>query len=478
MVTAGQSSNHWKRPLRRLPIIGTLALCTVIGVRSETVITVDPAALHQEFQGMGCGAIFYEAHITCLGAAGRTNEQEQLYDTMFRDVNMDLLQLFIRHDHEPQNDNNDPYDPAFDEKNFAYCQHTLAICAAAKKRRPNLKLHAVLYTPPEWMKTNNDASGGGTNKATLKAGLELEAGEFIWAFLDHMRRNGQPIDYVSFANECDWGHTQPGYFMTPDRCADVHAIIGAYLDEMARKFPATPRPKIVAPNTLSAVDCAGKYLPALLTKAAPWVDVVGCHDYDRRGDRWRKLVEKAGGRPVWQTESCFNGHDASPDLINSATEHWLNMTEAFNGGVNVWMAYDWVYPPRQGGEALIHVSWGRSFHPTKIYHAMRQWCAPLTPGMRVADTTVTGEFASGFAKPGVKASAFADDRHLVVQVANVQDRPAAVRLNVGANTHGPARRVRTTANEVMQNLPALVLETGATTDELPPRALTTYEVDR
>jgi hypothetical protein len=34
---------------------------------------------------MGCGAIFYEAHMTSLGDSGRTAEQEQLYDVMFRE---------------------------------------------------------------------------------------------------------------------------------------------------------------------------------------------------------------------------------------------------------------------------------------------------------------------------------------------------------------------------------------------------------
>jgi O-glycosyl hydrolase len=33
-----------------------------------------------------------------------------------------------------------------------------------------MKFYATLYTPPAWMKTNNDPSGGGEKKATLKRG--------------------------------------------------------------------------------------------------------------------------------------------------------------------------------------------------------------------------------------------------------------------------------------------------------------------
>ena len=40
-------------------------------------------------------------------------------------------------------------------------------------------------------------------------------------------------------------------------------------------------------------------------------------------------------------------------MIHSALEYGLAMHDGFAGGVNVWMAYDWVYPPRDSGEALM-----------------------------------------------------------------------------------------------------------------------------
>lgn len=446
-----------------------------------TVVTVDPSRWMQEFQGMGCGAIFYEAHITSLAARGKAEEQERLYDAMFREVETDFLHLFIRHDHEPRNDNGDPYAPEFREADFGYGRHTLAICEAAKKRRPRMKLYATLYTPPAWMKTNNDPGGGGDRKGTLKPGLELELGEFCWAFLDYLRRHGQTVDYLSIANEPDWPHTQPGYYLTPRQHADLFAKVAAHLDEMQRRHPETPRPKLVAPNVLSAVDCAERYLPALLETSAALLDVVGSHDYDRRGHRWRRLVEQSGGRPVWATEWCVNGPDKSPELIHSAAEFWLAMTEAFNDGVNAWMAYDWVYPPRQGGEALIHVDWGSKFHLTKIHSGFRQWCAPLEPGMRVVATEVTGECAGGISKPGVKASAFLSrgDGRLVVHVANVQDKAATISVRIGgAYAHATVKRRRTSSSEDAAALPPVRMQSGSLSDTLPPRGLVTYELAR
>src|SRR5260370_24696339 len=138
--------------------------------------------------------------MTRVGARDKNEGQEQLYDDMFTRVPTRYLQLMIRETHEPENDNADPYTPAFDEKNFEYCRHTIAIAKAALKRRPDMQLYATLYTPPPWMKTNNAASGGGEARATLKNGLELELGEDVWAFLAHMQKTARPIQDLNLAN--------------------------------------------------------------------------------------------------------------------------------------------------------------------------------------------------------------------------------------------------------------------------------------
>src|SRR6185436_17101292 len=144
-------------------------------------ITVDPGKVRQEYQGMGCGVMFYEGHVTSLAARQKDQRQQELYDDMFKHVPTRYLNLMIRPNHEPQNDNADPWTPAFDPANFKYCEHTLAIAKAAKERQPEIELVATLLTPPPWMKTNNAESGGGQAKATLRPKLEMEYAEYIWA---------------------------------------------------------------------------------------------------------------------------------------------------------------------------------------------------------------------------------------------------------------------------------------------------------
>jgi O-glycosyl hydrolase len=444
-----------------------------------TTVRIHPDQPRQTIEGMGGGAIFYEAHATSLAARGKAERQQQLYDDMFAKVRTDFLHLMIRHDHEPQNDNADPYLPEFEPAWFDYTKHTIAICEAAKKRQPAMQLYATLYTPPVWMKTNGDPSAGGEARATLKPGMELELAEYCWAFLAWMHRHGQTVRYLSIANEPDWPHTQPGYCLTPESHAELFAKVAAYLDEMARRHPEVPKPALVGPNLLSAVDTTERWLAPLLEKAGPSLAVVGSHDYDRRGDRWSVLTKAAQGRPVWVTEWCVNAEDHSPGLLNSAAEYWLAMTEAFNGGVTAWMAYDWVYPPRPGGEALIHVDWGNDYQLTKIYHGYRQWCAPLVPGMRNVPVELAGPAATGFSKPGLKAAAFvsADGKQLVVHAANVQDQPCDLILRLdGPFSQLPLRRLRTSATEDMAALPAAAFTDGRLADTLPARAMATYLV--
>ncbi len=436
-------------------------------------ITVNPHRPKQVFDGLGAGAIFFEGHITSLAARNKNAKQEELYDAMFSRVNTRYLQLMIREIHEPQNDNADPYTPEFSEKDFDYCQHTIQIAKAALKRQPELLLYATLYTPPPWMKTNNAPSGGGQARATIKPGMELELAEYTWAFLAHMQKNGVPVQFLSIANEPDWPHTQPGYFLAPDKHATLLRTVGNYLDIMAKKFPHVPRPKLVGPNTLSAPSAVKDYLPHLFKPGSNPLDVLGSHDYDPRGDRWGAMRKISGTRPIWLTEWCARKKDPSPGMIQSAVDYGVAMHDAFQGGVNVFMAYDWVYPPRDSGEALIHVNWGNDYTLTQPYHLFRQWSESVKPGMRFVEAAMIGRLPSGIKTTALMSS---DSRTLVVHIINTMDNEAniALKLNGKFANAKQSKRSRTSATESVKELSVLDFNQGYFQDTLPPLSMVTY----
>ena len=457
-------------------LAGTLVFASA--AENPIRIQVHTEQLRQEFQGLGCGAVFYEGHITSLAARQKDARQKELYDDLFARVPTQFLQLMIRHNHEPQNDNADPWTQAFDPANFKYCEHTLAIARAAKERRPDIQLFATLYTPPPWMKTNNAEGGGGQSRATIKPGMELEVAEFIWAFLAHMARNGVPIQYLAIANEPDWPHEQPGYCLTPEAYASLFKAVADYLAKMNSTQRDVPVPKLVGPNTLSAPDAARRYLPELFRKAGTQLSVIASHDYDMRGDRWGDLQKLAKGRPVWMSEWCSRGEDSSPGQIKAATDYAATMHDVFTGGANVFMAYDWVYPPRKGGEALVHVKWGEDYELKKPYWVFRQWASALAPGMRVVAASVNGRTATKPTEPGIKPTAFlsADRRRLVVHIVNAQDSDASIILNASGTfaTATAVVRQRTSATEDAATLEQIKRGAQGFQDSLPASSLVTY----
>ena len=159
-------------------------------------------------------------------------------------------------------------------------------------------------------------------------------------------------------------------------------------------------------------------------------------------------------------------------MIRSATEYGVEMHEAFSGGANVFLAYDWVYPPRDSGEALIHVDWGNDYTLTKPYTLFRQWAEPLKPGMRIVQVVVAGRESAG-----VKPTAFLakDGQGLVVHVVNAQDKEASIALKLtGKFAMTQVTRMRTSATEDAVALEALSVVGGSLADTIPARSMVTY----
>ena len=456
--------------------------------QTQADLKIFPDRKLQTFDGMGCGSIFYSGHLNSFARRKKYKLQSKFYDELFSDVRTDFLHVMIRPDFEESNDNDDPYSAEFADEAFAKNRDQLAVCKAAKKRRPDMKIYATLYTPPPWMKTNNAATGAGKKKASLKNGLELECAEYLWAYLKHMHEKGQPVDYLSICNECDFTHSQPSYFMNAKKHARVFKVVAKYLDEMGSKFPDVPKPLLVAPNGISAVNAAKQFMPAMGEVGKTQVDVVGSHDYDRRPGRWERLRGLAGKRPLWCTEWCWNGKDWSPGLIQSANYSWSSMADSFNAGINVWMAYDWTYPPRPGGgEAMSLVEWGSSYKHTKMYYSFAQWCNALEPGMHVVKTSVTApevpivSAQKGVTKnrqSGIKACAFlgGSEPRLVVHVVNLQAKESDLTLQVaGARYKDAVAAVsKSSAEESNVAKPAIALKEGKLVDRLKPNEMATY----
>jgi hypothetical protein len=100
--------------------------------------------------------------------------------------------------------------------------------------------------------------------------------------------------------------------------------------------------------------------------------------------------------------------------------------------------------------------------------------------MRVVDCKVSGPFASGIAKPGIKASSFlsADKSKLVVHVAAVQDQDADIGIRIAPPfTDAPFRMWRTGKEEDFLELPSGQANNGRIATRLPGRGLLTVAME-
>lgn len=400
--------------------------------RRTLSLSIDPDANSHEFTGTGAGAMFYDNQFTI---------DNILFDWCFKDVNTEVLHILIRPDFEPVNDNDDWQvldNEAFD---WAACERIFWICWHAKQRNPDLKIYACLYSPPSWMKANDDTVGD----AGLKEGehSRLEMAEYVYAFLKHAEWKGTVIDYLCLFNEPDFAHSQDGnYIKSLTELAKTQAFVSEKVDQLIAADPDFDhQPKYVFPETLGpgsitrageqTIELAKLAEEGLLDHLAAW----GVHDYWNSGDnywnrRYQELKDFPGvdQRPIWMTE--WAQRYPRGDLA-SAMEYSENMLNALRLGASAWMAFEWAHPaPSQSG--LISTHWGedipeKRFWRSKSYYAFRQISNTSPAGGEVLKTkSVINEKTDG---GSVETLVIRKDDQLVVHLLNSENRPLEYQLN-------------------------------------------------
>ena len=168
----------------------------------------------------------------------------------------------------------------------------------------------------------------------------------------------------------------------------------------------------------------------------------------------------------------FRLYASRNELIDSAMSYGEMMHEAFRGGANAWLAYNWVYPPPKGGQSLIHVDWGKDYRLTKIYHLFRQWSRVLPWDSHVVESGQNGKLlANAFLTP--------DRDAIVVHVLNREEKSKKLQLAIrGGFASALARRLRTSPSEDCAEIADLKTARGVLRDTLPAKSLTTYRFER
>ncbi len=199
------------------------------GTAAQTAINIDDTIKYQQLEGVGGTFNDSDAYLVMnkLSATQRTDLMNDLFSPSGIHLSFlrqpmgatDLsLSTYTYDDVAPGET-----DPEMAQFSIAHDQaYIIPTIKAAFAANPDIKVLALPWSPPAWMKTTGTVDGGSFNKANFPA-LALYFDKFIQAY----RANGIPVDYVAVQNEPLYETSgYPSMFMNP---ADEGEFIARYL---------------------------------------------------------------------------------------------------------------------------------------------------------------------------------------------------------------------------------------------------------
>ena len=240
-------------------------------------------------------------------------------------------------------------DPQLKQFSIAHDQaYILPTLKAALAANPGIKVEALPWSPPAWMKTSGTLNGGTVDPANFPA-----LAQYFTKFIQAYKSNGIPIDYVSVQNEPLY-QTQPdGYPSTFMTAADEGRFISGYLGPALNNL----RPDFVMPTDQRTNAIPGilgyehnwdnpKY-PELLAgdpAVRRWLAGISFHCYaGSAADAQNAVHDLNGPIPIYFTE-CSGGSFApvfADNLAFDTENEIINVLRNWGQSVVFWnMALD------------------------------------------------------------------------------------------------------------------------------------------
>ena len=273
----------------------------------------------------------------------------------------------------------------------------IQVPAAVRAKSHGAILLASPWSPPAYMKTNNNLNNGGKLRPEYYGAYT----DHLLSFTNFMASNNASIYALSLQNEPDW---HPNY-----ESADWSATdFVNYLLSQGSRFGSL---KVVAPESLN-------FNPALSdpmlnnANTAQHVDIIGGHLYGRAPRDYP--LARSKGKELWMTEhytESQNSANAWPLALDVGTELHQSMVANFN-------AYIWWYIRRSYG--LLTEDGAIS----KRGYLMAQYSKFVRPGyVRIAATEqpLTGVFVTAYKGP---------DNRVVVIAVNTTTSHRNLNLNL------------------------------------------------
>jgi glucuronoarabinoxylan endo-1,4-beta-xylanase len=435
-----------------LIVLFALSILWQRGASADSRITVYISSPQQTIAGFGASDAWQAGSIRWLLT---TSQQAQVLDMLFSQstgIGLSLLRHRIPTEIEPA------------KGQWDWTQDSDAVWLTGEAVNRGLTMvWATPWSPPAWMKTNDDVNNGGA----LDPAHYLDYATYLSQYIQQYKSKfGITIAAVSLQNEPDIVASYESCNWTGQQ---FHDFIKNALIPTFRQNGVTA--KVMLPEFSGWQDTlAAETLADPIT--AQFIQVIATHDYWETITPFTDAI--AQGKAVWETEvSNLGANDAS--IYDGL--HWaMQVHNALTiGGVNAWH-YWWLINTDPSGQALINLV--PSGSQTTIQVNKRLWTIGnfsrfVRPGAQMV------ALSSNNPEPDVYTTAFVQKvyysyQNLSVVAINNSDQSKTLTVQFPNLSWPRVFPYRTSASEDLIALPKIMPSGGKLSYVLPPRSVTTF----
>ena len=325
---------------------------------------------------------------------------------------------------------------------------------------------STVWSPPAWMKDNNNVVGG-----RLRPDKYLAFAEYLSMYIrGYKEQHGIDIYAISLANE-------PNVNVRYSSCYWNGQEFHDFLEFL---IPVFERDKITA-RVIVGEHAGWTENPVLESLAdsvtAARVDIVGVHAYHTAdqdpfppvSQRSGQLVETmAQKKKIWQTE-VSNLRTNYPDIRDGL--YWARVmhTHVAENSTNAWL-YWWAVTFPNSGQGMVHLdSKSKTYTVDKRLYTMGNYSRFVRPGYFRVQTN--SELSTGVLVSAYKSE---PEKKLVVVAINENVNARALELNLAGVDATSAKPWRTSEKEDLVSLQEIRITGNTLKATLAPGSVTTF----
>lgn len=464
-VTVYTAQSQTAQPVRPVPI-PTWTGAASMDASAKSTGVIDWSKTAQEIDGFGASGAFHMARNLMNFPEPQRSEILDILFSPTKGAGLSIVRNIVG-DGGTVGGASPTFEPQEGVWNWTGDEDQIWLMQEAGKRGATRYMSTV-WSPPAWMKTNNNVVGG-----RLRPDKYLAFAEYLSAYIRGYKEHfGIDIYAISLANEPDVTVRYSSCYWNGDEFHDFLKFL----------IPVFERDKISSKVIVGELTgwSENPVLESLADSVtAARVDIVGVHAYHTADkDPFPPISQRTGTlvetlkhkKKIWQTEVSNLGRNYS-DIRDGL--YWAKVihTHVAENSTNAWL-YWWAVSSPGSGQGMTHPdSKTKTYTVDKRLYAMGNYSRFVRPGyFRVA---MNSELMTG-----VLASAYKSEpeKKLVVVVINENTIARKLELSmVGVNATSAAPW-RTSEKEDLVSLPELKIADNILKATLAPGSVTTFVV--